>query len=392
MSTNIPFTLVEGAVALPPLRPLGPLSQTHGREWALLPPNISLRVELKALYAAMLRTFCLSSQAIRSMCSWEPLTAQAEAGSAAAIAMTADALSQQESAAAAAHASPQAVGAAGAFAAAAVPAAAASASPGGRPVARAPHRTSNLKLGSAVAIGGAAMLAWIVLDHPHREHANDAAPAANPPASSRVAQQAEPSKTVAVASGNQKSDAKPDNKSSVDLKTATHSDARVAQAVTVSNQEPVAASPATSTSAAPVAAKPPEIASRDATPVTARRSSNTSATSTAIAAAPTWTARHAASSAASTVSPSASTHAKPSAAGEYSPFAPSASVDSEYESMTTSARTYSTYSTYGTSTANAATSQRAQTAQRSNADANDPSWMGRMSQRRVTEVPELFSR
>ncbi|QYD69945.1 hypothetical protein KZJ38_06325 [Paraburkholderia edwinii] len=389
MSTNIPFTLVEGAVALPPLRPLGPLSQAHGREWALLPPNISLRVELKALYAAMLRTFCLSSQAIRSMCSWEPLTAQAEAGSAAAIAMTADALSQQESAAAAAQASSQTVGAAGAFAAAAVTAAAASASAGVRPVARAPHRTSNLKLGSAVAIGGAAMLAWIVLDHPHREHANDAAPAANPPTSSRVAQQAEPSKTVTVASGNQKSDAKPDNKSSVDLNTATHSEARVTQAATVQNQEPLAASPATRTSVAPVAAKPPEIASRDAAPVTARRSSNTSATSTAIAAAPTWTARHAASSAASTVSRSASTQAKPSAAGEYSPFAPSASVDSEYESMTTSARTYSTY---GTTTANAATPQRAQTAQRSNADANDSSWMGRMSQRRVTEVPELFSR
>src|SRR6201991_843675 len=234
MSTTIPFTLIEGAVALPPLRPLGPLSPTLGREWALLPPNVSLRVELKALYAAMLRTFCLSSQAIRSMCRWEPLTAQVEGGSAAAIATATDTLSQHGSAAAAAHASSQAVGAAAPFAAAA------SATPGVRPVARTPHRTSNLKLGSAVAIGGAAMLAWIVLDHPHREHANDAAPVANVPAAARVAQQAEPSKPVAVASGNQTADVKSDDKPSVDLNTSANGAARGAQGATVTRPEPVA--------------------------------------------------------------------------------------------------------------------------------------------------------
>jgi hypothetical protein len=450
MSTNIPFTLVEGAVALPPLRPLGPLSRTHGREWALLPPNVSLRIELKALYAAMLRTFCLSSQAIRSMCSWEPIAAQVEAGSVAAVVpKSAGALSQHDGAAFAVQASSQTVGTAS-------PSAKASgATAGVRPIAHAPHRTSNRKLGSAVAIGGAAMLAWIVLDHPHREHANDAAPTANVPASTRVVQQAEPSKAVAVAvaSGNQTTDAKSDSKSSANLDTSTEGAARVAQIATVSNPESLAAAPATRTSTAPVganpiasasrsrtvepalaqaarpasstpavansaradtqnvatnavsavrpapaptsaavAAKPLEIASRDGAPVTARRSGTAISTATSITAPPSWTARHAASSAESAVSRSASTNAKPSAAGEYSPFAPSARVDREYESVTTSARTYSTYSAHGTSTANTVTPQRAQDAQRSNADANDPSWMGRMSQRRVTEVPELFSR
>lgn len=436
MSTNIPFTLVEGAVALPPLRPLGPLSQTLGREWALLPPNVSLRVELKALYAAMLRTFCLSSQTIRSMCRWEPLTAQVEGSSAAAIATAADTLSQHGSAAAAALASPQAVGTAGSFAAAAA------ATAGVRPVARTPHRTSNLKLGSAVAIGGAAMLAWIVLDHPHREHANDAAPVANVPAAARVAQQAEPSKPIAVASGNQTADVKSDSKPTADLNPSADGDARVAQGATLANAEPVApkqvvvasqapsgeaalarmaapasssaavassghpvtrnveikavaaAAPAIKTSIKSVAAKPVEAASsRDTAPVAARRGSTataaTATTSNATTAAPTWTARAAASSPELTVSRSASTSAKPSAAGDYSPFAPSARVDGEYEAVTTSARTYTTYGTTG---ANTAAPQRAQASQRSNVDANDTSWMGRMSQRRVTEVPELFSR
>jgi hypothetical protein len=455
MSMTIPFTLVEGAVALPPLRPLGPLSQTLGREWALLPPNVSLRVELKALYAAMLRTFCLSSQAIRSMCRWEPLTAQTDGGAAAAIGTAVDALSQHGSAPAAAQVSPHTAGAAGSFAAAA------SATAGARPVARAPHHTSNLKLGSAVAIGGAAMLAWIVLDHPHREHTNAAAPVVNVPASARVVQQTAPAKPVMVASGNQTADAKSGNKPSADLTRSVNGDARGAQTTTVANRESVApasatsiaavatkpvavasqspasspalahaATPASSTpavanreraatqnvaitsataagpattaatataaSTSPLAAKSIEVASsRSAAPVTTRRNTTatapaaTAATPTATTTAPTWTARHATSSAGSTVSRSASTNAKPSAAGDYSPFVPSARADGEYESVTTSARTYSTY---GTPSANIAAPQRAQATQRSNMDANDTSWMGRMSQRRVTEVPELFSR
>ncbi|MDQ7978770.1 hypothetical protein QYH69_16095 [Paraburkholderia sp. SARCC-3016] len=429
MSTNIPFTLVEGAVALPPLRPLGPLSRTLGREWALLPPNVSLRVELKALYAAMLRTFCLSSQAIRSMCRWEPLSAQNDASDAgdAALATAVGALSQRDKAPTV-HASSHAAGVAGS------PAATAGVKPGARPLPYTPRRTSNLKAGSAVAIGGAAMLAWIVLDHPHREYVNSAAPAAIGAASSRAAQHAEPSKTVAIASVDQAGHAASAGNPSTDLNGSANVETRVVQAATVTNPQP-AASPqvvvasqlpssglaqaarpalgtatvasgerpitqnvavkavtatATTTSIAPVAITSPEAASREAAPVAARRSSTAAATS-ATETVSTWTARHAAASAETTVSRAASASAKPSAAGNYSPFAPSVTVDGDYESVTASARTYSSDGPDGTTTANIAVQQRTQAMPRSNVDTNDTSWMGRLSQRRVTEVPELFS-
>jgi len=432
MSTNIPFTLVEGAVALPPLRPLGPLSQTLGREWALLPPNVSLRVELKALYAAMLRTFCLSSQAIRSMCRWEPLSAQNDASDAgdAGLATAAGAWSQRDSAAATVHASSHAAGVAGSFAATA------GVKPGARPLPHTPRRASNLTAGSAVAISGAAMLAWIVLDHPHREYVNSAAPAAIGPASSRAAQHAEPSKTVAIASVDQAGHAGSGGNLSTDLnRSANVEETRVVQAATVTNPQPVASpqvvvasqppssgvvqaatpasgtatvasgerpitqnvavkavtAPASTTSIAPVAATSAEAASRQAATVAARRSSTAAATSNATTTAATWSARHAAASAETTVSRAASASAKPSAAGNYSPFAPSATVDGEYESVTASARTFSSDSPYGTTTANNAVQQRTQAMPRSNVDTNDTSWMGRLSQRRVTEVPELFS-
>ena len=76
MST-IPLTLIEGHIALPRARPFDGLPVPFGREWALLPPNFSIRPQLKALYAAMLRTFCLSADAIRSMCRWESPLANA---------------------------------------------------------------------------------------------------------------------------------------------------------------------------------------------------------------------------------------------------------------------------------------------------------------------------
>ncbi|HXZ06875.1 MAG TPA: hypothetical protein VEI25_02360 [Paraburkholderia sp.] len=79
MST-IPLTLIEGRISLPRPRPFDHLPAGFGREWSLLPPNFSFRPELKALYAALLRTFCLSSAAMLSMCRWEPPRAKAHAG------------------------------------------------------------------------------------------------------------------------------------------------------------------------------------------------------------------------------------------------------------------------------------------------------------------------
>jgi hypothetical protein len=68
------YTLIAGAMRMPRLRPLELVSRAVGREWALLPPNVSLRTELKALYAALMRTVCLSASAIRLMCHWDPQT------------------------------------------------------------------------------------------------------------------------------------------------------------------------------------------------------------------------------------------------------------------------------------------------------------------------------
>src|ERR1700744_3117835 len=49
MST-IPLTLIEGAIAMPRLRPLRYVPTSFGRDWALLPPARNWRAELKALY------------------------------------------------------------------------------------------------------------------------------------------------------------------------------------------------------------------------------------------------------------------------------------------------------------------------------------------------------
>jgi hypothetical protein len=71
MSTSIPLTLIEGAMAIPRLRPLDRLPAPFGRDWAFLPPHVSLRAELKALYAAVLRTFCVNTAAFRALCHWD---------------------------------------------------------------------------------------------------------------------------------------------------------------------------------------------------------------------------------------------------------------------------------------------------------------------------------
>jgi hypothetical protein len=66
-------------MAIPRLRPLDRLPASFGRDWTLMPPHISLRAELHALYAAVSRTFCLSAATFRSLCRWEPRRASASA-------------------------------------------------------------------------------------------------------------------------------------------------------------------------------------------------------------------------------------------------------------------------------------------------------------------------
>jgi hypothetical protein len=120
-------------MAMPRLRPLELVSRSVGQEWSLLPPNVSFRTELKALYAAMMRTFCLSAAAIRSMCSWDPQSLQEQVPAAAPTFRT-DTISLD--------------------------------------VRRAGRSTDHKNLqwntlaGGACAIGGAAAIAWLVANHP----------------------------------------------------------------------------------------------------------------------------------------------------------------------------------------------------------------------------------
>ncbi|MCL6507626.1 MAG: hypothetical protein K6T59_11415, partial [Bryobacteraceae bacterium] len=135
------------------LAPLGRLlPPPFGRDWALLPPGYSLRAELKALYAAVLRTFCLNAETIRALCQWETrrLPPTASSGfNAAAPSTTVFDTPVDESLRMSTEAAPF--------------------SPVSAPAAPASPRGAQLRWGAlaggACALGGAAMLAWVAFDH-----------------------------------------------------------------------------------------------------------------------------------------------------------------------------------------------------------------------------------
>lgn len=158
MST-FPFVQVEGTLALPHIRPLARLPASFGREWALTPPHFSLRTELRALYAAVMRTVCLSAEAFRAAVGWGNDHGQAPQlprPVAASVAPPASVGSVARETAG----NPQAGRAANARSTPGV-------SPGHAPNHIPPFQPRKLT-GGAVAIGGAALLAWIVASHaPH---------------------------------------------------------------------------------------------------------------------------------------------------------------------------------------------------------------------------------
>jgi hypothetical protein len=157
MST-FPLVQVEGALAMPRMRPLNRVPPPFGRDWALMPPHFSLRTELRALYAAFIRTVCLSAEAFREAYRWDshrrfipepprPTAAPISSALNAAQAQQAAAETLQRPAAGArsvrtAH------------------------------VERTPPQSHKLTA-SAVAIGGAALLAWIVASHTQFGEDND---------------------------------------------------------------------------------------------------------------------------------------------------------------------------------------------------------------------------
>lgn len=143
MPTSMPLTLIEGAMAMPRLRPLDRLPVPFGGDWTLLPPHISVRAELKALYAAVLRTFCVNTAAFRSLCRWDARRSSAPASA------PGDALR-----AGAGPNVPDAVQEATDFIAFAAPVAG----------YRSPTRRAALA-GGACAVSGAVVLAWLAISH-----------------------------------------------------------------------------------------------------------------------------------------------------------------------------------------------------------------------------------
>ncbi len=357
MST-IPLTLIEGAMALPRTHPLERLPRSFGREWALLPPNVSFRAELKALYAAMLHTFCLSADAIRSACRWEPLKPK-RAGPATAAPVSAPSGSP------------------------APPARAAHVDLRIPPVAAPVSNRKRMVLGSACAVSGAAVLAWIALSSSHSppevhgRGATDNIAGADASASSHV-----PSKQEAL----RKEDAR--------LRAASRARDRGPTAETATKRAPAATTTTAPASSVPGATK--RAARQHATEVSranvkSSRKPTRDATGTTYAkslkadprrtAQVTSVSRRSATSNAATGQRTASAHRPDvalSTAGRFSPNAASTASTDDYASIKTWAATL----TGSPATSHAPT--------RTNSTTGD--WMNGMTQRRVTEVPDRFSR
>ncbi|WP_248555502.1 hypothetical protein [Paraburkholderia terrae] len=388
---------------MPRLRPLELVSRSLGREWALLPPNVSFRTELKALYAAMLRTFCLSADAIRAMCRWDPDSLRKPSASMATL----------------------------------EPAAAPSPIPlGMRHPMHAPARESrqwNTLAGGACAIGGVAAIAWLMANHP-RQPASPTLAAAPEVTLNAAANQAEyvhsrsgniERPADAPVAGNRTRDdltaRKPDERTTINTSgsDAGHvSSTRTGPATTKTTKasaSPTAGHEAPATQASriiteraspispravdayasvpPKSAKPSGVdhASRDVRKVHSTKRERNEFASTSARRAPHAVARardiaprhdlHASSESWPETQLSTGHRARhlPSVAGDYSPLAPSARLNGDYDSVTMSA---------GTHVRNVAPV----TIRQDGVNTNSTEWMNHMSQRRVTEVPDSFSK
>ncbi len=404
MSTS-PLTLVVGEIRMPRLRPLELVSRSLGREWSLLPPNVSFRTELKALYAAMLRTFCLSSDAIRALCRWDPQS-----------------LRQQPD-----------------IKAGPGPAGKPSPTPlGMRHPTRAPARQGrqpNTLAAGACVIGGVAAIAWLMANHPRQPASPTlaAAPdvtlnaAANHDGSvhsrsGNIGRQADapvawnrargdltarkPGASAAIATSG--SDA--GRASSPPAVPATTATSKASASPAASHDTPaIQASRTTAERAMPIAPRavdayasvPPKSAkpsradhaARDIRKANSTKRERNEFVATSARRIPHAVAHtldiapphgsHATSDwhASSEARLSAGYRARPlpSVAGDYSPLAPSARLNGDYDSVTMSA---------GTHVRDAAPVAVRQ----DRVNTNSTEWMNHISQRRVTEVPDSFSK
>lgn len=388
MST-IPFTTIEGYLAIPRLRPLGQLPESFGRDWALLPPVRSLRAELKTLYAALLRTFCLSDQAIRSLCRWSPLEKQRAAVDE--PANSAHATLHEALLDAAAQTAVDAAISSASGASASVPAFAPIASPivtpayGSAMPAASAHWSA--WAGGACVLGGAAMLAWIGLGHlVHRPEAGhlsqagrvsrerDAPSATLPPSAAVVARADHKAATNASAMGA--------------MSAPPHSGATPKLASAYSSEAAAPASkPATASRSAPTPASVHQTASKRRNAAHGKHGRQHEhirqhGARFGSANEPSHATPFAGDVPRGALLNNASSNAVPktSAAGPYSPLAPSRLGIDDYAGITMSAATHLHDYAPTPRTGSSNTS--------SNVSATE--WTNHLSQRRIIEVPDQF--
>jgi hypothetical protein len=380
-----PLTLVVGEIRMPRLRPLELVSRSLGREWSLLPPNVSFRTELKALYAAMLRTFCLSADAIRTMCRWDPQSLRQQS----AMTATPDAATPSTISLDMRH-------------------------PTHSPILE--SRQWNMLAGSACAIGGVAAIAWLMASHP-RQPVSPTLAAAPEVTLNAAANQAgtvhsrsgdvERPADAPLAWNRARSDLtarKPDGSRAINTSgsdaghvsskltepASTETSTASASRVTTERASPVAPRTVDAyASVPPKSAKPSTIdnAARDMRKARSTKRERNDLASTSARRVPHAAARaldvaprHALR--ASSEAPLSTGHRArhlPSVAGDYSPLAPSARLSGDYDSVTMSA---------GTHVRDIAPS----TIRQDRVKTNSTEWMNHMSQRRVTEIPDSFSK
>ncbi|WP_322015941.1 hypothetical protein [Paraburkholderia sp. J12] len=369
MST-ISFVQVEGSLALPRMRPLDRIPAPFGREWALLPPHFSLRAELKALYAAILRTVCLNAKTFASACRWDPHRSTLAEPAAAPVDVAGDVGPP-----AAAAQAPD-----GTFTAAARPQTNTSPATAPKHSESPPPFTSNKFAGSAVAIGGAALLTWIVASHLPNEgkQATPASIARANLAADRTATQGTPAEHTEHG-----------------LATITENEVRpgdrLVQAPPVPAQEHAApAAPNRPDYSETKESKTVQVVALPPSPAAAAPENRTGSSSTTARkpASHSQTSREARMIAPGHSAHTVAAHGGESRnvtnrvtgtyaqAGHYSPRAPSVNPDDDYASITTYANTYSAPRAAG----------------RPAIPVDSTDWVNHVSQRRVTEIPDRFEK
>lgn len=355
MSISIPLTLIDGAMAVPRLRPLDRLPRSYGRDWTLLPPNISLRAEIHALYTAMSRTFCVNATTFLSLCWWEPRRAAAS----------------EEASTVTTTIAPDRVGVL-----------VSDAAPGAResviarPQAARYGSTRWAALaGGACVFGGAAVLVWIGFHH-HAAHYGHPAHAdlktSILPSGPNTKPITPPSPPLATpdAPKNPVMDAVPLATIRLNADSGALSEQHAARAIQPQSSKSLSArnTHGSRAKADETSHRRGDKAHQNA--IRVLRDLERSAMSRSLNAKVST----------EVAPPRSQVAAKPSSAGDFSPFAPAALGADEYASVRLSANTH----------VRAIEPTRAQP-QTSNVEASN-GWTNRISQRRITDVPDQFTR